>query len=135
MERTFVGMTKRKFISIMNDRIFERNWIQHEIVPRNNSICILGKYIGLVYVESKKSTKVSNSNYHAFYKIVDIPNYGEFINLFNSFKVIIEIKEEYFIVKENFNRFRKETNQLPLTDYYFKKLSNLTGYKLIKKMK
>ena len=117
MERTFVGMTKRKFISIMNDRIFERNWIQHEIVPR------------------KKSTKVSNSNYHAFYKIVDIPNYGEFINLFNSFKVIIEIKEEYFIVKENFNRFRKETNQLPLTDYYFKKLSNLTGYKLIKKMK
>jgi len=135
LERTFEGITKRKFISIMNDRIFISNWIQHELSPRNNSLCIIARNIGLTFVQSKKTTKLPNSNNHAFYKIIDIPNYNEIIKLFNSLNVISKIGDEYYIVKDNFNQFKKEIKELPFSDYSFKKLSSLTGYKLKKKLK
>ena len=135
MERTFEGITKRKFISIMNDRIFLSNWIQHELVPRNNSLCIIAHNIGLIFVQSKKTTKLPNSNNHAFYKIIDIPNFYNHINLFNALNVISNIDGEYYIIKDNFNQFKKEIKEPPFSDYYFRKLSSITGYKLKKKLK
>jgi hypothetical protein len=135
LEKTFEGLTKRKFLSIINDRIFVSDWTHHQLMPRNYSLYILGKKIGLSFIESKKLIKPQNSNNHAFYKIVDIPNYDKFINLFNSLHPISKIDDDYYIVKDNFNHYLEEINQPRLSDYSFKKLSTLTGYKIIKKLK
>lgn len=132
--KTFEGLSKRNFIFMMNDRSFESNWSIYGFVY-NHRLCIIGGNIGLEVVNSKKTISPPNSRNNAYYKVVDIPNYNELIPIFNSLKVLKKIGEEFYIVKDNFNVYKKNIGHKPFSEYYFKKLSELSGYKLIKKIK
>jgi hypothetical protein len=133
--KTFVGLSKRKFISILNDREYVSDWNFQGLRCKNHSLCLIGDHIGLTYIESKRILIEIKRHNYIFYKIVDVPNYNELVPLFNSFKVICQIGEEYYLVKDNFNKYKMEIGQKPLSDYLFKKLSKLSGYKLIKRLK
>lgn len=132
--RTFEGLSKKSFINILNVRSFVSNFECHGFVF-NNPLCIIGYNIGLKTVNGKKILRTSNSMNHNYYKIIDVLNYDELIPIFNSFKVLQKIGKEYYIVKDNFNLYKEEIGEKQLSPYYFKKLSGLTGYKLIKTIK
>jgi hypothetical protein len=131
--KTFIGISKREFISILNDREYVSDWVYTGLRCKNHSLCVIGQNIGLIFTESKRiKIKIHNS---VFYKITNVPNYNELIPLFISHKVIYQIKEEYYLVKDNFNKYKIEIGQKPLSDYYFNKLSQISGYKLMKRLK
>lgn len=132
--KTFNGLTKRNFIKMINDRKYVRGWEKHGF-EFNNTLVYVGLNIGLTFVKGSSQLNAPDSGNSIFHKIIDVSNYDEIIPIFNSFNVIQQIGDEYYIVKDNFNEFKKSVNQETFSEYYFKKLSSLTGYKLIKKIK
>jgi hypothetical protein len=129
--KTFEGLSKRDFIKMLNDFEFTR---VTRVYVFNHPLCRLSFSLGLDFQEGKKRY-VNHKEGTIYRKFVDVTNYNELIPLFIELKVITQIGDEYFIVKDNLNTYRVRVGLKPLTPYFFNKLSGFSGYKLVKKLK
>ena len=124
---TSEDLSKKQFLEILND--VEWSSPNRQFYYKH-SLGRLSFSMGFEFVDSKR-LELKDGVFRK--KIIDITNYSENTLIFNSLRVLIPKGNELFLVKDNFNEYRIRVGLDPLSPYFFKKLSDFTGYPLIKK--